>query len=127
MLEKFKRLRPSRPYILLLITFGALYAWRMSGIYWIAPISGHLSNFALTGILLLLLIGPLHFERKEARSRVLALSIFFILANIIVESLNIGSLFTPTAFNTADLLDAMFGIIAAALVVSVYWARQGRS
>jgi hypothetical protein len=99
----------------------------MSGIYWIAPISGHLSNFALTGILLLLLIGPLHFERKEARSRVLALSIFFILANIIVESLNIGSLFTPTAFNTADLLDAMFGIIAAALVVSVYWARQGRS
>ena len=126
MLEKLKSLHPSRPYLLLLVGFALLYAWRMSGIYWIPSVSGHLSNFALTGILLLLLIGPIHFERKEARARVLGLSIFFVLANIIVESLNIGSLFTSSAFNTADLLDAMFGIVAATLVVMAYWIRVNR-
>lgn len=126
MFKKLKPSRPSWPYLSLLTGFIVIFLWKTSGIFWIPAFSGHLSNFALSGILLLVLVGPGSFENIKAQNKVFVISLFLAFANIIVESFNIGNIFTSSIFNIADLTDALFGIIAILIVVIVYWLRVSK-
>lgn len=125
MLDKLRELRPSRAYLLLLGIFVVTYVWRATSIGWIDAISSHVSNFAITGAAVMLLIGPKDFRRKSARNKVLQITITFAVANIIVESLNVGDLQLPgltfLSFNTADIFDAVYGLTAVALITFCYW------
>lgn len=77
----------------------------------------------------MLLIGPRDFEKKSARNKILQIIITFVVANIVLESVNVGDLKLPgltfLAFNTADILDMVYGLAAAMLVAFVYWRRAG--
>lgn len=127
MIKKLIGLRLSRSYISLLGLFAATYIWRATTALWFAPISDHISNFAITGGAILLLIGPKDFEKKSAWNKVLQITCTFALANIILESLNVGDLNLPgltfLAFNTADAFDMVYGLAAVMLVAFVYWKR----
>lgn len=120
-------MKPSRAYVLLLGLFVAVYVWRATHSLWIEPISTHISNFAITGGAVLLLIGPKDFERKKARNKVIQIALTFAGANIIVEMLSIGDLQLPgltfLSFNTPDILDAAFGLLAILIVTFAYRKR----
>lgn len=98
--------------------------------FWVEPVSGHLSNFAITGGLVLLLIGPADFEKKAAGKKVTQILLAFAAINLIIEILNIGDLnlswLTFASFNTPDFLDAIFGLAAIILVGSTYHLRRNR-
>jgi hypothetical protein len=101
----------------LLLLFVAVYVWKQTGILWIEGFSSHLSNFALTGVGSLLLIGPRSFGQKEAKYKVLAVTLFFIAANLTVELLVAGSL---GGFNVPDGFDAFFGTVASGIIVAFH-------
>lgn len=125
MFNKLRELQPSRIYLVLLGIFVVTYVWRATSIGWADPISSHISNFAITGAAVILLIGPKDFRRKSARNKVLQITITFAVANIIVELLNVGDLQLPgltfLSFNTADIFDAVYGLIAVVLATFFYW------
>lgn len=89
----------------------------MSGILWLPAISGHLSNFALTGSAMLLLIGPRSFRQKTGRMKVIIVTLIFIMANLVVEGMAGGTL---NGFNVLDTYDALFGVAACGIIVAVH-------
>lgn len=107
--------------------FLVIYLWKLSGAGWLPGISDHLSNFALTGLLSLLIIGPWAFESKRGTFRTLTVVIVFILANLAVEIVAGGTL---GGFNVLDGVDAFYGVLAAGIVMGVHSllvARNGRA
>lgn len=98
--------------------FLAIYLWKLGGIGWIAGISDHLSNFALTGLFSLLFIGPTAFEHKTGRARVFVLSALFVVANLIVELAVAGTL---GGFNVLDGYDALYGVAASLIVIVLHF------
>ena len=82
-------------------------------------ISDHLSNFALTGLGSLALIGPRAFSSQLGRAKVLAISGFFVLANLAVELIGAGTL---GGFNVLDGYDALYGVLACSIVIGVHMA-----
>lgn len=109
----------------LLIGFGALYLWRITGVLEIEPISSHLSNLYLTGIPLTLLCGRRAFVDPSLRRRSLVLAGAFAAVNLVVEvvvalvgvddELNraLGEV------NTSDPIDGLVGVAACVLVVAL--------
>ena len=104
-------------YAYLIIVFLILYLWKMSGIFWVDGISNHLSNFALTGIGSLLLITPAAFGRRRSMPWVMAVVSIFIVANVVVEEFTFGTL---NGFNVVDGYDAVFGVVAALIVLGTF-------
>lgn len=97
--------------------FLSIYLWKLSGFGWLPGISDHLSNFSLTGFLSLLIIGPWAFGSKLGRTKVLAVSAVFVLANLLVEIVAAGTL---GGFNVLDGQDALYGILASAIVMGMH-------
>ena len=100
-------------FVMLLLFFLLTYAWKASELLWIAGVSSHLSNFALTGAGILALVGPRHFTKKSSQPRLLIVIALFTVANIFVEAFGAGTL---GGFNVVDGYDAVFGISACAVV-----------
>ncbi|MGD8374435.1 MAG: hypothetical protein PVI21_06295 [Candidatus Woesebacteria bacterium] len=126
LINRAKERKPSKTYIALFVFFAAMFVWRFSNVAWFSPISSHLSNFAITGLAILILIGPKDFSAKSKKTTLFGIVCFFISINIIVELLNIGDLSINNQvnienINTADLADAMFGILAAIIVWTSYY------
>lgn len=117
LIRKIKEYKPSHIYVGLFAFFALVFVWRFLGVAWFSPISSHLSNFTITGLAMLLLMGPKDFKVRSKRLKLITIACFFITINILVELLNIGS----ASFNTADLTDAFFGIFAATIVWAGYW------
>lgn len=118
MLLIFKGLRESFAFWCLVFLFLGVYGWKMSLIFWIPDISDHLSNFALTGLFSLLLMGPKYFARKKDRRRVWLVTALFVASNLVVELASVGAL---QGFNVLDLLDALYGIAASAIVLAAHY------
>lgn len=126
--------RPTRPdpsvprwrravFPTLLGLFISLYLWRMSGFAAVPPITGHLSNFYLTGAALTLLVGPSAFVDPRRRRRALTWAAALIVVNLVAEiALAVGSLDETVndamgGVNTSDPWDGFAGSLAVALVL----------
>lgn len=74
-----------------------------------------------------MLIGTRDFELRTSRNKVLQILVTFTVANLVLETLNIGDLNLPgltfRSFNTPDILDALYGIGAITLIALVYGRR----
>src|SRR5688500_10687456 len=106
--------------------FLIIYLWKLSGVGWLSGISDHLSNFSLRGLLSLLIIGPRAFVSKVGRTKVFAVAAIFILANLAVEIIAEGTL---GGFNVLDGYDALYGILASAIIICTHLllaTRKGR-
>lgn len=101
------------------VSFLIIYLWKVSGALWLPGISDHLSNFALTGLGSLVLIGPSVFISWQGRVKVLVVSGLFVLANLAVELMGAGTL---GGFNILDGYDALYGVLACGIVIGVHMA-----
>lgn len=87
-------------------------------------ISLHISNFAITGLIMSVEMFKSVRKGEYLGSGLRSLVIISIAVNIIVESLSINDIKLPfnmtwVDFNTADPIDAIFGITAALLFFAV--------
>lgn len=101
----------------MLIVFAASYALRFTQIPYV---SVHITNFAITGGFLCLSIFPDLLKRKLTKFSLLTALAFWLLVNIVVETaIKLDTLRLLGVdfinFNTPDLLDALYGIIAVAV------------
>ena len=124
--HKIPRYQLGRQYIVLLSFFIIVYMWRLSGFYWIPQVSSHLTNFALTGIAVLLLIGFRDFGQAHRWRKVIIICSMFVVANILVENLTIDGIpgMASTTANTADMYDAGFGSMAAIIIAGFYFLQR---
>ena len=120
----------AKAFPMLLVFFAALYAWRLSGVLEIEPITNHLSNLYLSGAALTLLTGSKAFQDPGRRTRVLAPATGLLAVNIIGEIVlalvglddEVNEVFGNV--NTSDPVDGVYGIVGVLLVLSAL-PRQG--
>lgn len=84
----------------------------------------HISNFAITGLVMSVEIFKYVRKGEYLESRLRSLVYISIALNILVESVSINDIKLPfnvtwINFNTADPIDALFGIVAALLFLIV--------
>lgn len=87
-------------------------------------ISLHISNFAITGLIMSLEMFKAVRKGEYSVSRLRSLVVISVVLNIIVELISIKDIQLPLGvtwvdFNTADPIDAVFGIVAALLFFAV--------
>ncbi len=122
--------RVPKAFPALLVGFAVLYAWRMSGVLAVSPVTDHLSNFYLSGAALTLLIGPNGFRGPSRRSFALAAGAAIAAANVVMEMVVPALGLEETVnramgdVNTSDPVDGLFGIAAVVLVLSLVPRRQ---
>jgi hypothetical protein len=113
-----------RRFAAFLVAFVALYAWRMSGVLPVAPITDHLSNLYLTGAALTLAIGPRGFGDPRRQPLVRAVAAVLVAVNLVAEVL-VAAIGLDDELNdalgnvnTSDPVDGLFGLAAVAAVLA---------
>ena len=110
---------------MLLVSFAALYAWRISGVLPVEPVTAHLSNLYLTGVALVVVSGPRAFVDGAGTTRALAAALALVVLNlgleVVVPALGIEDDVNEAMgdVNTSDPLDAVFGLVAVDLVLAL--------
>ncbi len=110
--------------------FGLLCLYTLPFIYKIVSqdhanfISLHISNFAITGLIMSLEMFKSVRKGEYLVTQLRSLVVISIVLNIVVELISIDDIQLPLGvtwvdFNTADPIDAVFGIVAAILFFAV--------
>lgn len=110
----------------MLVLFGALYAWRISGLLEVPPVSDHLSNAYLSGAAVTLAGGPGAFAGATGpRRRALGAAALLLAVNVGLEVLA-GAVGVDDELNralgdvnTSDPADAVAGSLAIAGVLAL--------
>ncbi len=104
--------------------YALLFAYKITNSDHTDFISLHISNFAITGLIMSVELFKSVKRGEYSISDFRALVLISITLNILVESVNIGNIKLPlnvtfVDFNTADPIDALFGVLAVLLFVLV--------
>lgn len=115
-------------YIHLLLVYLLLFLWRSSEIFSINFISSHIGNFVITGLVILLVLGPSIYSSRNHISKFIFVCFLMVFVNIVMELfINYGDVTIPfvmvtiSQINVADKLDIPFGLLSIAFLAGDYY------
>ena len=131
-MDKAQRFAYNKKVVTLAVFFGVISVLKIFILHDKSFVTSHLSNFGLTGLLLsssLIAVGK--FNAKKAKRDFIQALVICVALNLILEfGGTIGDLKLPfgitfESFNVADPVDALFGLVATAVVLAAkkYWIK----